>query len=101
MLQFRTLFVNINRNVIEKHCWIRYSRSKNYMDPKNMMFQFRSVRGKICVSLLNLLRNLGILFGFFYVGLISSHSRFFHSYGDVTITGEGLQIFTYARHSWS
>ena len=29
-----------------------------------------------------------------------SHSRIFHSYGDVTITGEGLQIWTYARHSW-
>ena len=28
----------------------------------------------------------------------SSHSRIFHSYGDVTITGEGLQILTYARH---
>ena len=26
--------------------------------------------------------------------------RIFHSYGDVTITGEGLQILTYARHSW-
>ena len=25
----------------------------------------------------------------------------FHSYGDVTITGEGLQILTFARHSWS
>ena len=24
----------------------------------------------------------------------------FHSYGDVTITGEGLQVLTYARHSW-
>ena len=24
----------------------------------------------------------------------------FHSYGDDTITGEGLQILTYARHSW-
>ena len=35
------------------------------------------------------------------VGLLglSSHSRIFHSYGDVTITGEGLQILTYARHS--
>ena len=30
----------------------------------------------------------------------SSHSRFFHLYGDVTITGEGLQILTDARHSW-
>ena len=27
-------------------------------------------------------------------------SIFFHSFGDVTITGEGLQILTYARHSW-
>ena len=24
----------------------------------------------------------------------------FHSYGDVTIAGEGLQILTYAQHSW-
>ena len=23
-----------------------------------------------------------------------------HSHGDVTITGEGLQILTYAQHSW-
>ena len=30
----------------------------------------------------------------------SSRSRIFHSYGDVTITGERLQILTYARHSW-
>ena len=26
--------------------------------------------------------------------------RIFHSYGDVSIAGEGLQILTYARHSW-
>ena len=36
---------------------------------------------------------------FFVWGLLS-HSRIFHSYGDVTITGEELQILTYARHSW-
>ena len=29
----------------------------------------------------------------------SSHTRIFHSYGDVIITGEG-QILTYARHLW-
>ena len=28
------------------------------------------------------------------------NSRIFHSFGDVTITGEGLQYLTYARHSW-
>ena len=38
-------------------------------------------------------------FGVFFLSL-SSHSRVFHSYGDVTIAGEGLQISTYARHSW-
>ena len=27
-----------------------------------------------------------------------SHSRIFHSYGDVTIAGKGLQILTYAQH---
>ena len=37
---------------------------------------------------------LVLCFGF------SFHSRNFHSYGDVTIAGEGLQILTYARHSW-
>ena len=30
----------------------------------------------------------------------SSHSKIFHLYRDVTITGEGLQILTYARHLW-
>ena len=35
-----------------------------------------------------------------FVWGLSSHSKIFHSYWDVTITGEGLQILTYARHSW-
>ena len=30
-----------------------------------------------------------------------SLSRIVHSYRDVTINGEGLQILMYARHSWS
>ena len=34
-----------------------------------------------------------------FVCLLSSHSRTFHSFEDVTITGEELQILTYARHS--
>ena len=34
-----------------------------------------------------------------FVWGFSSHSRIFHSYGDVTIAGEGLNM-TYARHSW-
>ena len=31
----------------------------------------------------------------------SSNSKIFHSHGNVTIAGEGLQILTCARHSWS
>ena len=31
---------------------------------------------------------------------LSSLSRIFYSYGDVTFTNEGLQILTYPRHSW-
>ena len=35
-----------------------------------------------------------------FVCSFSSHSRIFHSFGDVTIAGEGLQILTYAPHLW-
>ena len=35
-----------------------------------------------------------------FVWSLLSHLRIFYSYGDVTIAGEGLQILTYARHSW-
>ena len=35
-----------------------------------------------------------------FVCLCSSQWRIFHLYGDVTITGEGLQILTYTRHQW-
>ena len=40
------------------------------------------------------------LFICLFIWSLSSHSRIFHSYVDVTIAGEGLQILTYARHSW-
>ena len=39
---------------------------------------------------------------FFYFTLeiyLKLNSRIFYSYGDVTITGEGLQILTCVRHS--
>ena len=35
-----------------------------------------------------------------FVWGLSSRSRIFHSYGDITIADEGLQILTYAWHSW-
>ena len=40
------------------------------------------------------------LFVYLFVLGLLSHSRIFHSFGDVIITGEGLQILTFARHSW-
>ena len=44
-----------------------------------------------------------IYFWILFVWEFSSHSKIFmyDSYRDVTITGEGLQILTYAWHSWS
>ena len=39
------------------------------------------------------------LFVCLFVWGFTSHSRIFHSYGDVTITSEGLHILTFTRHS--
>ena len=36
----------------------------------------------------------------FFLWGFRSYSRTFQAYEDVTITGERLQIFTYARHLW-
>ena len=33
-----------------------------------------------------------------FVESVPFHLRIFHSFGDVTFAGEGLQILTYARH---
>ena len=41
-----------------------------------------------------------IVFVCLFVCGLSSHSRIFHSHGDVIITSEGLHILTYARHLW-
>ena len=37
---------------------------------------------------------------YLFVFSFSSNSRIFNSHGEVTIADEGLQILTYARHSW-
>ena len=36
-----------------------------------------------------------------FVWGLSFLSRIFQAYGDVTITGEGLQMLTYFLHSWA
>ena len=59
-------------------------------------------KGRMFMVLYAVTRGLGVSL-FFFVFLVenlSSKSRIFHSYRDVTITGERLQILTYARHSW-
>ena len=63
-------------NYCEKHTCIHRKNIKNIPQEK-----IRSTRNKIV---------------FLFIRGLSSHSRTFHSYGDVTITGEGLQILTYA-----
>ena len=35
-----------------------------------------------------------------FVWGFASHSRIFHSYGDITIASVGLQISTYAQNYW-
>ena len=43
---------------------------------------------------------IDFLFVCLFVWRLSSHSRIFHSYRDVTHAVEGLQILTNARHPW-
>ena len=42
-----------------------------------------------------------VLFLVCLFGAFRPTREFFHSYGDVTIAGEGPQMLTYALHSWS
>ena len=44
--------------------------------------------------------HLTFVFNVVCLGFFLSHLRIFYSFGDVTIAGEGLQILSYARHSW-
>ena len=44
--------------------------------------------------------NFNVIWICLLVWSLSSHTRIFHSYGNVTIAGEVLKILTYARHSW-
>ena len=41
-----------------------------------------------------------MLLGLLFLSWFSSHSRIFHSYGDITISVEGLPILIYAQHLW-
>ena len=71
-----------------------------YCQKKMYMFMF--IKKKIDLKTLVTPRKFQIIciILILFVWSLSSHSRTFHSYGDITIAGEGLQIVTYARHSW-
>ena len=71
---FLDIFVVSHRSEI---CWI-----KHHQTPRTVM------------------HTMLFLFVCLFVWGLSSHMRIFHSYGDVIITGEGLQFFTFTRHSW-
>ena len=74
---FFDIFVVSHRPEI---CWI-----KHHQTPRTVM---HTVLFFVC------------LFVCLFVWGLSSHMRIFHSYGDVIITGEGLQFFTSTLHSW-
>ena len=54
----------------------------------------KMIKMMICVLIVIVTIYLMIVWSF------SSHSRIFHSFGDVTIAGEGLHILTYVQHLW-
>ena len=54
----------------------------------------------VCLYQLHMISTSICLFVSLFVSRFSFHLRIFHSYGDVTIAGERLQILIYARHSW-
>ena len=70
---------------------------------KNNSINYLKIHAEInCCSLFFSLTYFGsssVLFVLFLCGLLS-HSRIFHSYEDVTITDERLQILSYAQHFW-
>ena len=101
-LFYCTRFPNLH-NLSQNHC----TTFKDYFSGHTLIFlvrfstQFRKeqITHRNSWSLLNLLcRGLDICLIFCWI--LSSHLSILHSYEDVTIAGEELQILTFARHSW-
>ena len=53
---------------------------------------------RIISGILGILNTVQDVFIFDYLGFYVSLEKIFHSSGDVTITGRGMKILTYARH---
>ena len=89
----------ILRDVVEcpsRSCLLRNTKIGSWVGDQ---FKFQTVY-KVNMRFAGLSWLLLLIF-FLFVWCFTSHWRIFHSYGDVTIIGEGLQILTYTRHSWS
>ena len=85
------------------------------LPPNSIALTFLKISSIFRISVCTILRfSVLLLFSYFvddfcvmffvvclFVWGFSSHSVIFNPYGDVTNTGEGLQILTIARHSWS
>ena len=66
---------------------------------KQLLLSFWSIRRFSYPQSIIFALPFGLIVCLFVLSL-SSHSSIFHSFGDITIAGEGLQILTYARHLW-
>ena len=81
---FRSLFRLMGQE--NAKCFLIKSTLNAHINTGNAAYRFAVDWGQVYVCL--------------FIWSLSSHSKIFHSCGDVTIAGEGLQILTYARHSW-
>ena len=79
---YREQMLNLCHEYIRMASWFKSSFS--FVWRKSFVFFFKNV-DEICL----------------FVCSLSSQSRMFHWFGNVTITGEGLQILTTDRHSLS
>ena len=84
--KWRIMVVEWTSGVPEPHHYLYVSNSLNESD----MVWPESFFPLACFALICL----------FVCSGFSSYSKIFNSYGDVTISGEGLQILTYTRFLW-
>ena len=91
MVLMQLLFIYSFENLIE----LTFASVANHNISSPYIYVIRFISYNIC-----LIRPVFVL-GFLFFLEFLSHYRFIYSFGYVTITGEGLQILTYIRHSWS
>ena len=84
--------------LVTRNTHLKYQSSSTHYSKVNSKFKVFFLKGQG-----HRVKNVGtlrkVLFVCLFAWSLSSHLRIFYSYGDVTIAGEWLQIWTYARHS--